>query len=1063
MNKLKILFIFLVLSISVSAAYADGNFTSLQSQIDNAKDSIELTQDYTYNNESDYDIKTGILIEKSNFIVDGNGHSIDALGHARIFNVTGYNVTFLNLNLMNGYSNETGSAISGNDLTLKNIIFNNNSGESGGGVYGIAINADNCTFQSNNAKNGGAIFINRNSTITNSIFKESHDINFALIYGTSNSTLLIENCTFLDSTANYATAICNYNSTRIKNSVFKNLHSKKSAGAVALKEISEATIENCIFINTTATKNGGALFLDVLGEENDDRQVFIINTTFINSSGDYGGALMQLGCNLTVINSKFIANSAIYDGSAIYTSKTSTMICNTTFTSNKILNDAEGGSAIYIDNSDFKISDSLIKDNENKAIYIYQTTANMENITFDNNILAIHGVFSDIDISNLTLINNTLLLNDTFYNTSIRKDSINLNIIGNSIKVSALPTRFDSREWGWVTPVKDQGDRSSCWVFGTIGAVESALLKATGIEYDLSENNMQNLMLEYSKMGVKNFYEGADHTTGIQYLTSWLGIFSEEYDIYDELGKISHLSLEHDTIHIQDLLFVEPRKNFTDNDEIKKAIMECGGVMAGYIGESEEPYFNTNNSAQYRNSGNVSDHDVCIVGWDDNYSKDKFSITPPGDGAFIIKNSWGAESGIDGYLYVSYYDTGLIFDDGVVGVIINNTEKYIVNYQTDIGGKLRFDEYDEDISYKINYKASGNDLISAVGTYFRSEGENYTLELYINNELKHVQNGTAPFYGFHTIRLTKEFPVKIGDNFTVVMTKKTIPILADSRVECVEDTIFMNDGEGWFSLPYNETTSLKVYAKAATIVTGDIEKIYKNGTDFTAIVSGANETVAFEINGRQYNRTSDDNGLAKIAINLNPGEYVIKTTYDGFTVENTIKVLPTLIADNLVKYFRNDSQFYVSLVDGAGKAVPGVNITMNINGVFYNRTTNANGTAKLNINLNPGEYILTAIDPLTGLEMSYNITVLPVLTADDVNMTYMDGTQFAATLVDGTGKALAGVNITFNINGIFYNRTTDEDGIARLNIRLMPSEYIITSQYENAVTSNKITITSKED
>ena len=158
MNKLKILFIFLVLSISVSAAYADGNFTSLQSQIDNAKDSIELTQDYTYNNESDYDIKTGILIEKSNFIVDGNGHSIDALGHARIFNVTGYNVTFLNLNLMNGYSNETGGAISGNDLTLKNIIFNNNSGESGGGVYGIAINADNCTFQSNNAKNGGAIY-----------------------------------------------------------------------------------------------------------------------------------------------------------------------------------------------------------------------------------------------------------------------------------------------------------------------------------------------------------------------------------------------------------------------------------------------------------------------------------------------------------------------------------------------------------------------------------------------------------------------------------------------------------------------------------------------------------------------------------------------------------------------------------------------------------------------------------------------------------------------------------------------------------------------------------------
>lgn len=143
-----------------------------------------------------------------------------------------------------------------------------------------------------------------------------------------------------------------------------------------------------------------------------------------------------------------------------------------------------------------------------------------------------------------------------------------------------------------------------------------------------------------------------------------------------------------------------------------------------------------------------------------------------------------------------------------------------------------------------------------------------------------------------------------------------------------------------------------------------------------------------------------------MAINLNPGNYTIKTTFDNITVENTIGVLPTLIADNLVKFFRNESQFYISLIDGEGKPVPNVNITMNINGVFYNRTTNENGTAKLNINLNPGEYILTAIDPLTGLMISYNIIVLPVLTADDINMTYKDGTQFRAKLVGGQGNLL---------------------------------------------------------
>ena len=98
--------------------------------------------------------------------------------------------------------------------------------------------------------------------------------------------------------------------------------------------------------------------------------------------------------------------------------------------------------------------------------------------------------------------------------------------------------------------------------------------------------------------------------------------------------------------------------------------------------------------------------------------------------------------------------------------------------------------------------------------------------------------------------------------------------------------------------------------------------------------------------------------------------------------------------------------------------LPDVNITMNINGVLYNRTTNENGTARLNINLNPGVYILTAIDYLTGLQMSYNITVLPVLTAEDLNMVYKDGSTFNATLVDGQGNPLFGVDLTFNINGV---------------------------------------------
>ena len=113
---------------------------------------------------------------------------------------------------------------------------------------------------------------------------------------------------------------------------------------------------------------------------------------------------------------------------------------------------------------------------------------------------------------------------------------------------------------------------------------------------------------------------------------------------------------------------------------------------------------------------------------------------------------------------------------------------------------------------------------------------------------------------------------------------------------------------------------------------------------------------------------------------MEPGEYDIKTTFKGTTVQNTIKILPTLIAENLVKYFKNESQFDIQLIDGQGNPVSGKTITMNINGVFYNRTTNENGMARLNINLQPGKYVLIAFDPLTDLQLSFTITVLPTLT-----------------------------------------------------------------------------------
>ena len=489
------------------------------------------------------------------------------------------------------------------------------------------------------------------------------------------------------------------------------------------------------------------------------------------------------------------------------------------------------------------------------------------------------------------------------------------------------------------------------------------------------------------------------------------------------------------------------------------------------------PYYNTKTSAQYYN--NASDirtnHIVTLVGWDDAYSKDNFLITPPGDGAWIIKNSYGPNYGDGGFDYISYYDVSFLSKDSI-GYIFENDEPYDGNYQYDLGGDIDFYNRGQLNIIKNIYTAEEDTYISAFGSWFEKD-KPFTYEIYVNNKLRVSGSGKSPFEGYHTVSLPEYVSINEGDEFSIILNNTQLPILINSRQNFQKNKSLVYQNNTWKDTFYNKgTVSLKVYTQKSIpeLKTEDIVKYYKNGTQFTADVGDSGKEVIFEVNGNNYTRISDDKGIATMNINLNPGNYTIKTTYEGKTsatkssydkivIQNDIEVLPTLIGDNLVKYYRNDSQFYISLVDGEGNALSGENIIMNINGVFYERTTDENGTAKLNINLNPGEYILTAIDPLTSLLISYNITVLPVLTAEDLNMTYKDGSKFSATLVDSQGNPLSGVNITFNINGVFYNRTTDENGTARLNINLMPGEYIITSQYATAVIANKITIIAKEE
>ena len=250
----------------------------------------------------------------------------------------------------------------------------------------------------------------------------------------------------------------------------------------------------------------------------------------------------------------------------------------------------------------------------------------------------------------------------------------------------------------------------------------------------------------------------------------------------------------------------------------------------------------------------------------------------------------------------------------------------------------------------------------------------------------------------------------------------------------------------------------------------DVEMIYHDGSRLIAKLTDfqgkpiVNATIYFSINGVTYAKTTDANGTASIGLNLESGAYPVIVAYNGsasyskISKNITVTINPSIIADDLVKMYKNDTKFSAKFLGSDGKVLADTPIKFNINGVLYSRITNNDGVGSLAINLRPGEYVLTAYNPVTGEQQGFNITVKSLIVQNDLTKYYMNASSFQATIYDKNGSLAVNKNVTFNINGVFYTRTTDENGVASLAINLRPGEYIITTIYEELDIGNNVVV-----
>ena len=372
--------------------------------------------------------------------------------------------------------------------------------------------------------------------------------------------------------------------------------------------------------------------------------------------------------------------------------------------------------------------------------------------------------------------------------------------------------------------------------------------------------------------------------------------------------------------------------------------------------------------------------------------------------------------------------------------------------------------------YDVNYKVDKNDIIQAVSN---------SSSLIINQGKADLNVNITSGIAGEDVVINVTGPSDVTGNVTVVVNDK------EYNTTFVDGTasVTLKDlasGNYTVSVLYSgdknyEKQELKAnftvdINKKVNLNISDIVMIYKDGTRMIAVLTDylgnpiANATLYFTINGKTYVKTTDDKGTASMGLNLVSKVYDATISYNGsdkydaVSKNITVTINPTIISEDLVKMYQNATRFYAKFTDSTGKALANSEVRFNIHGVFYTKTTNKDGVADLGIMLRPGTYILTAYNPVTGEEKGFNITVKSLIVQNDLTKYYLNASRFQATIYNKDGSLAVNKEVTFNINGVFYTKTTDENGVASLGIALRPGSYIITTIFDGLAMGNNVVV-----
>ena len=374
----------------------------------------------------------------------------------------------------------------------------------------------------------------------------------------------------------------------------------------------------------------------------------------------------------------------------------------------------------------------------------------------------------------------------------------------------SYPSSYDLRDYGYLTPVKNQYPTDTCWAHSVMAVAESYMIR-NGLAdntIDLSEAHLvwfsrgrystdtsDPLYMDGDNYGTEAYDVGGYPLIAQSALSRWSGVQLEE-----NAPSVTTKPELSESQRYTSYGYLLNSCNFdpSDTDSIKSHLMNDGALTISYnttdyaYGDTSDCYSDTYNSYYQTAVTDETNHAITLVGWDDDFSRYNFEgAVPEGDGAWLCRNSWGEYFLDGGYFYISYYEP-TIRRIGSYEIAPTDTYDSLYQYDGSYQGGL---SSSAGISGANVYTANQNETINAVGFYTSEASVPYIVSIYKNVEdgnpmsgtLLTTQKGTITYAGYHCVDLLEGVNVNKDESFSVVLTlnKANTPLYYDN---CVDKT-----------------------------------------------------------------------------------------------------------------------------------------------------------------------------------------------------------------------------------------------------------------------------------